>query len=82
MLGHFYVTPLKDGICILVYAPRDITEAHQGVPQAGFAFAPSDAMGFDESKLAAFLNAAAAASHGDFEPMTTLCPPPVKSEAA
>lgn len=75
MIGGFRVTGGKDGLYLLVYGPRDISEAKAGVPQAAFAISASDKMAFDQEKLASFLNAAVSMSHGNYAPMNKLCPP-------
>lgn len=76
MLGEFHITPQReDGLSLLIFRPRNLAEAHSGVPMAAFALWDDAEMVRDISKLSAFLNAAVAASHGDFEPMNELCPP-------
>lgn len=80
MHGEFRIQTCTDGLTLLLYGPRDLAEVHSGVPLAAFALWDGDKMVLDRAKLAAFLNAALAASHGDFEPMRLVCPP--KSEAA
>lgn len=36
-LGEFRITAPRDGLSLLIFGPRDIIEAHSGVPQAAFA---------------------------------------------
>lgn len=76
MLGEFHITwPSDAGPSLIVFRPRNLTEAHSGVPMAAFALWDDAKMVRDISRLSAFLSAAVAASHGDFEPMNELCPP-------
>lgn len=69
----------SNGLSIVVYGPRDLTEVKAGVPQVGFALWDAAHMVRDDVALAAFLNAALASSHGDFTVMERLCP---RTEAA
>lgn len=79
-LGEFRITGGKDGLWLIVFGPRDIIEARAGVPSAAFALWHQDRMQFSPDRLSDFLNAAMAASHGDYAPMNHLCPP--KADAA
>lgn len=80
-LGQFRIHECANNLRLICYGPRDLAEARSGVPQAAFAVWEPDKMVFDATNLAAFLNAAVAASHGDFAPMNKLCPPQ-KTDAA
>lgn len=76
MHGEFRVTdPLSDAPALIVFGPRDLAEARAGVPQAAIAILSADKQQFSPTVMSDFLNAALAASHGNFEPMINLCPP-------
>lgn len=78
-VGEFRVTGGKDGLFLVVYGPKDLTEAKAGVPQAAFAVWQSDKAALDPAMFAAFLNASISASLGDFAPMNKICSPKEKT---
>lgn len=76
MLGEFRTTPVKSGLTILTYGPKDKTQLDAGVPMVAIALnLDMDRMQFDPDHFSRFLNAALAASHGNRTFMEALLGP-------
>lgn len=75
MVGEFRVTESRSGVRLVVFGPKDKREAEAGVPSVGLALCVSAKISGDAAKLAAFLNASLAASHGDNEPLKAMIAP-------
>lgn len=72
MVGEFRVTSGRDGLTLLIYGPRDLTEAKSGVPHAAFSLWGRDSTAPDAENLARFLNAALCAAGGNTEPLEAM----------
>jgi len=73
MIGEFRISGKDNGPTIITFGPRNLSETEKMPRQCAFVVWP-EKMVLDREKLAAFLNAAVKASHGDLGPLTALVP--------